>query len=167
MADLTNGYPGRQSQRYIYEACVNWYSLATTLGESVGLAYPDPSEPKNVLLKKLAYAVYATSGGILPPDPCSDNMYLWNIANNLGGYCPTINIGQGRPDQVYAFIIDSILYSPSVVQSSYSYTPNQGDTINVLFQNMAGLSYSISTIGSFSGCQAVGNAFSSGFSAGF
>jgi hypothetical protein len=153
MADLTNGSPGRSNQRYIYETAVNWYSLASTLGKTVPLSSPDPSEPENVLLKKLAYAVYSTTaGGINPPSPCTDNAYLCNIANNLGTYCNTIQVGGGRPDQVYAFIIDTIMYAPSAVRLAYSYEPNQGDTINVLLQNMAGLSYVIASIGSFSGC---------------
>lgn len=127
---------GRPDQRYLYEIAANLYAYASP----TTLPAPEPSEPENVLLHKIAQAVYGIYGGTPPPAPCTDNSYLSNIAQNLTALTP-FTVGQGRPDQVYAFIVASQLYAyggshgfPLAVAA-----PNQGDPINRLYYKIASL----------------------------
>jgi hypothetical protein len=136
--------PGRPDSRYLYEIAVNLYSYALTVPVALTLPAPDPSEPQNVLLHKIAGAIYQVFGGTPPPAPCTDNLYLQNIAHNLTAIAPAI-VAQGRPDQVLAYIIASQLYAYG---SAHAFplvlaAPNQGDPINRLYYKIASLTFEL------------------------
>ena len=166
---------GKLDHFYLYWIAQIWYEMAVAGGWGAGLQAPDVTYNQNRLLKIWANAVYARSPGTLkaPDQNCTDNVYLYNIATNLNVACPTYTVGQGRPDQVYLYIIASCLYTFAVSGGVFPLyaAPNQGDTFNRLLLKIDSLSYEMEA-GPFSttcipGFAAAHHAFSAGFSSGF
>ncbi len=136
--------PGRPDQRYLYEIATNLYTFAATIPVTLTLAAPEPSEPQNVLLHKIAQAWVEMLGGIPPPSTCPDNVYLQNIAQNLTALTPAV-VAQGRPDQVYAYIIASQLYTYGLANALALVfpPPDQGEPINSLYMKISSLTFEL------------------------
>ena len=140
--------PGRLDHHYFYWLAVNWLALAQANGGGAGVQTPDVTYQQNRLLKIIAQAVYSVGIPwlIQPASTGTDNYYLYNIATNLNTIVGSGNtVGPGRPDQVYAYIIDKILHgivTGGSVTPIYA-APNQGDPFNVLLLKMDSLTYEI------------------------
>ena len=140
---------GRQDQVYLFEAIQNFNSfLVNKLLLSQTLPDPEPSEPFNVLLHKLAQAVADSMAQPPPPAPCTDNRYLQFVAQNLQWMIPTVPVAAGRPDQVYVRLICQQLYHYNTVVQGWTAAmaaPDPADPINRLYQKLASLTWELAT----------------------
>jgi hypothetical protein len=139
---------GRQDHRYLYEAVVNFNAFLPKVSVTQTMPNPEPSEPFNVLLHKLAQAVGDSLFLIPPPAPCTDNAYLQYIAQGLAWMLITVPVGQGRPDQVYVRLICQQLYHYNTVVMGWTAAmapPDPADPENRLWQKLASLTYELAT----------------------
>jgi len=139
---------GRQDQRYLYEAVVNFNAFLPKVGATQTMPDPEPSEPFNVLLHKLAQAVSDSLYAASPPAPCTDNRYLQHIAQNFAWMLVTIPVGAGRPDQVYLRLICQQIYHYNTVVMGWTpamAAPDPADPENRLWQKLASLTYELAT----------------------
>ena len=140
---------GRQDQIYLHEAVVNYNAFLPKSSATQTMPDPEPSEPFNVLLHKLAQAVGDSLLLPPPPAPCTDNAYLQYIAQGLAWMLITVPVGAGRPDQVYLRIICQQLYHYNTVVMGWAApiaAPDPADPINRLWQKLASVTDQLATL---------------------